>query len=601
MEDKKGQVTVFIIIAVIIVFGVTLFFILRGNNNIEPVPADLQPVYNTFLSCLEDDVLKGIEILEIQGGYIELPELEQGSDYLPFSSQLNFAGRSVPYWHYVSGNGIKKEKIPSKSFMEKNLAEFVDSRIKNCNLDRFPEEGFNISRGEPKSVINIRENNVEINLEMELGISKANKSAVLRNHVTSVPSKLGSLYNDAKIVYKKEFENTFLENYTIDTLRFYAPVDGIELSCSPKTWNADEVFDELQEAIETNTVALRTNEKIEGDNYFLIDLPIKNEVRFINSKNWPNNFEVNPTEGNLLLANPIGNQQGLGILGFCYVPYHFVYNLRFPVMVQVYDSYDEEFFQFPIIVAVEKNKPREPLNVNTLLTEDSELCEFKNVLTNVNVRSGSLPVDANISFECLGNRCKIGQTENGNLQAEFPQCVNGFVVAKAEGFEDKKQIYSTVNEGSINLNLKKIYDLRVNLKADEIPYRGNAIITFNSEKDTKTINYPDFKEVKLSQGIYEIQIYAFKDSSLQFQGGTKEQCVGLGFNKRCFEIEIPEQLISSVLSGGGKTEKVISEIELSNSNNIEINFERLKTPNTLEQLQENYFLIESKNLDVTLK
>ena len=599
MQDK-GQATVFIIIGLIIVAGVVLFLLLRESIVTERIPADLQPPYGTFLDCVKEDALRGIEILEIQGGYLELPELETGSDYMPFSSQLNFVGRPVPYWNYVSASGIQKEKIPSKSMMERHLAEFIDGRIKNCDLEKFSGRGFEVLLGEPDSETEIMENSVKVNLKMEVVISKGNETLNVREHSVSVRSGLGGLYDDARIIYGEELKSSFLENYVIDVLRFYAPVDGVEFSCSPKTWNADEIFDELLEAIETNTAALRTDEEIEGDGYFLVDLPIKNGARFINSRNWPNNLEVNPSEGNLLMASPVGNQQGLGIMGFCYVPYHFVYSLRFPVMVQVYSS-DGEFFQFPIVVSVEKNRPEASVNVSTPPSGDSELCGFRNVLTNVNVRSGSVPVDAEIYYECFGERCKMGETENGNLQAQFPQCVNGFVVAEARGFEKKKQIYSTVREGSLNVQLKKIHEMNVKMKSSGIPYHGNAIITFISEGNNKTVNYPNVRKVELSAGIYEIRVYAFENSSLTLREGNKEQCVGSGLNRRCFEIKIPSQLISSVLSGGGKTRDFMSESDLSGSGEIEIGFERLRKPDTLEQLQDNYALIENKDLTINLR
>ena len=595
--ENKGQVTIFIIIAIIIVFGVVLFFLLRDGVSYEQIPTDLQPVYNSFLFCLEEEVLTGVELLEFQGGYINLPDLVRGSGYIPFSSQLNFLGNPVPYWYYISGNGIQKTQVPSKSSMEKQLEEFVNERIKNCDLEEFSEQGFDISTGEPDTMVEIREKSIEVDLDMEIRISKADKNSTIEKHEISVSSVFGDLYNKAKAVYEHEFNSMFLENYSIDVLRLYAPVDGVELSCSPKLWNADEIFDELEEAIEINVLALRTDKGIKADDYFLVDLPIKNEVRFINSRDWPNTFEVNPSKENFLIAEPVGNQQGLGIIGFCYVTYHFVYDLKFPVMVQVYDSSGDEFFQFPILVVIEANQPRKSLSSNTDLVREPELCKFKNVLTNVFVS----PVDAKISYECFTERCEIGETTNRNLQAGFPQCVNGFVVARAEGFEETRQIYSSVSKGIVNINLKKIHELDVKIKSSGLSYNGNAIITFTSDKGSKTINYPDFKKVNLSEGNYEIQVYAFRNSPLQLEKGKKEQCVGSGFSQRCFEIEIPEQLISSVLVGGGKSEIMISELELSRTSILEIDFEKLRTPRTLEQLQNNYLLTENKNLDIELK
>ena len=78
----------------------------------QKIPASIQPIYTTFLSCLEEDALVGVDILMSQGGYINLPVFEPGSAYMPFSSQLNFIGNPIPYWYYVSGNNIEKEQVP---------------------------------------------------------------------------------------------------------------------------------------------------------------------------------------------------------------------------------------------------------------------------------------------------------------------------------------------------------------------------------------------------------------------------------------------------------------------------------------------------------
>ena len=35
-------------------------------------------------------------------------------------------------------------------------------------------------------------------------------------------------------------------------------------------------------------------------------------------------IEIHGTNGALMLARPVGNAQGMGAMGFCYSPYHFV-------------------------------------------------------------------------------------------------------------------------------------------------------------------------------------------------------------------------------------------------------------------------------------
>jgi hypothetical protein len=536
---------------------------------------------------------------------------------MPFSSQLNFVGNPIPYWYYISGNGIEREQIPSKTEMQEQLQKFVEGKIKSCNFERYYEEGFEIEFGEPEAIVNIANTNVEVKLNMRMSIEKGEDNALIQTHKVSVKSKLGELYNSAKRIYEKEQKDLFLENYAIDFLRLYAPVDGVDITCSPKIWDANEIFDSLEEAIEINTLALRTKGTVSDneDEYFVVDVDVSEDVRFITSRNWPSAFEVLPSDGNMLLANPVGNQPGLGILGFCYVPYHFVYNVKYPVLVQV-SSGDilegtSEIFQFPLAVVIQGNKPRESLKTSAGSAE-VELCKYKNTPVIVRTYDNSLNyVDAEISYTCFGEKCNIGNTFEGELNSAFPQCINGFVLARAEGFEDGKQILSTVQAGSVDIFLNKLYSMEVNLKLDGVDYDGEAMIYFVSEDGTKIVIYPDKENVELAEAQYEIQVYVFKDSSIKLPKTIHEECIEvprsgiwglIGMSeKNCFEIEIPTQIISNVLIGGGKQEYYILESKLQSSSIIEINAESLAVPGTLEELQNNYLVFEDKDLGVYFK
>jgi hypothetical protein len=609
MKFKRGQVTIFIIIAIIIVALIAGFFLLRGGVEKAQVPVFMDSLYNSFLSCLEEDVNTGISVLESQGGYIELPEFSPGSRYMPFSSQLNFLGNPIPYWYYVSGNGIEKEQVPSLKDMESELEGFIEKEIKNCVLEEYYEQGFEISQGEPKADVTIKNNLVRVNLDMSLGITKADETALVSSHKIDVNSNIGKLYNSALKVYNYEQENLFLEEYGIDTLRIYAPVDGVDFSCSPRTWSADIVFETLKEAIEVNTLFLKTDG--EKNDYYTVEIPVEEEVRFLNSKEWANSYEVVPSEGSALIANPVGNQEGLGILGFCYVPYHFVYNVRYPVLVQVYSDITEGIFQFPVAVVIQGNKPREPLDASASTFETSEICSYKNTRVKVRTYDSSLnSIDADIYYECFGDRCSIGQTTEGFLEEDFPQCVNGYIIAIADGFKETKYLHSTIYSGSADIILDKLYEKEVVLKVDGRLYNGKAIINFISSDDSRTVVYPEQKNVELSEGEYEIQAYIYEESSLNLQSGTYEQCIdvasGIGglfgiTKKQCFDVQIPSQIISNVLSGGGKETYYILESELTGSNTVEINAESLTTPKTIEQLQNNYILFDDKGLEVSFR
>ncbi len=609
MRNKRGQVTIFIIIAIIIIGSVAAYFFLIKPTAQASLPASIQPAYSSFLSCLEDKTRTGIDILESQGGYIELPDLEPGNRYMPFSSQLDFLGNPIPYWYYVSANNVQKEQVPSQGEMEKALGNFISDRIRECDYENYYSEGFEITQGEPRASVSIKSDSVDVRLAMDMTISKGEDTSIINTHKATVKSNLGSLYSSANTIYKKEQKELFLENYGIDTLRLYAPVDGVEISCSPKTWNAESVFSDLKEAIEVNTLALTTESPSTKENkYFFVNANINGEARFLTSKNWSNSFEVLPSQGQLLVATPVGNQQGLGVLGFCYVPYHFVYSVKYPVLVQVIKG--DEIFQFPLAVVIQGNKARIALN-STAAAVSANLCPYKNTETTVETYDAGLkPVNAEISYECFGETCSIGNSVSGTLRGEFPQCVNGFVIARADGFKEAKAQYSTTQAGSVNIVMSKLYDLNVALKLDNTNYNGKATIFFSSEDGSEAISYPEQKTVELGEGQYEISVYIYKDSSIQLQETSYQQCMnvhaGIGglfgiTQKSCYDVKIPSQVLSSVLAGGGKQDYYVLEGELKSANTIEINAESFTTPTTAEQLQNNYLAFENTGLEVDIR
>lgn len=619
--EKRGQVTIFIIIAVVVVAFVVGFFIFKDSIFQDSIPASIEPVYNTFLTCLENDVSVGLDILGMQGGYIELPTYESGSEYMPFSSQLDFMGHQIPYWYYVSGNNIEKNQVPSLSFMQNELADFVEGRIRDCVVEDYYNQGFTISFGEPEASVRIKDNEVDVDLNMMMKVnnSLAEESVVISGHSIIVKSSFGELYKSAREIYDEEQATLFLEKRGIDVIRNYAPVDGVEISCAPEIWQGQEVVSELREAIESNTFALRTSNsdfdlKEKENKYFVLNLDAKSNARFLNSKDWPSTYEIVPSEGSILVAEPVGTQAGLGILGFCYVPYHFVYDAKYPVLVQVYsgDSLEanSEVFQFATAVIIRGNNPRNPLEGSATMFNIPDLCLHKNSKTSVSVYDTDLnPIEADISYECFGTSCDIGKTSiTSSLPGEFPQCVNGFVMAKADGYKDEKEMYSTTIEGKVEIIMDRTYKKEVKLAVDNRAYSKNAIISFVSDDYSKTILYPEQTVVELPEGQYAISVRVYRESSLAIAKSVREQCIDipksgvggiLGMTKEeCYDIEIPAQIISNALSGGGEQEYYILESELEGSSAIEIYADSLPIPTTLEQLQSNYDVFELKGLNI---
>src|SRR3989344_4585573 len=133
MKSKRAQLTIFVIVAIIIVAGIAGYFVLKSGTFSTQIPQEFDPVYQAYLSCIKTDVEIGTKLLGTQGGYINLPNFEAGSTYSPFSSQLAFFGFGIPYWYYISANGIAKEQVPTLKEMENQLETYLNEKIIECD------------------------------------------------------------------------------------------------------------------------------------------------------------------------------------------------------------------------------------------------------------------------------------------------------------------------------------------------------------------------------------------------------------------------------------------------------------------------------------
>jgi len=618
LKRKNAQVSIFVILAILIVTVVAAYLILRGKSFEEPVPQELEPVYSYYLSCIEEETEIGALILGEQGGYIYPPEFSPGSEYMPFSNYLNFLGIGVPYWYYISSNGVKKQQVPSKEKMQEQLNDYLEEKIIECDFSQFEERGFVIKLQGPEVKSHIKDNAIDIEVNQNLDISYNDVNWRMTKHSVSKVSSLGKFYNLAIDIYRDNMNSMFLENYAVDILRLYAPVDGTELGCSPKIWMINDVREDLMEAIEANIAAI----KLKGDyyipkeksKYFIQDIGQDADVNvnFMFTRNWPMKMEVWPSEENLLRADPVGLQEGLGMLGFCYVPYHFVYDLGFPVMVQLYSS--NEMFQFPILVYVDKNVPREALDVQGLPDVVPELCEHKNSQFSVYTYNTNLEsVEAKIRFKCFDTTCDIGHTKLENseakLNANFPQCVNGYIIANAEGYKTKKYLTSTLDETSAIIILDRLYDLELEIQKQGSEIQDEfAVVTFTKGSEVKTVSYPNMKEIELTEGQYEIKAYVYTSSEINLQGSSTEKCIdvpktgvlgAMGMTKeKCFTMNIPDQMISFAVSGGGTQNYYITESELNTSKKLIIDTNAFNIPTKVEDVQTNYNNVNINHLGV---
>jgi len=623
--SRTGQVTIFVIIAIVLVLAIGGYFLLK-NTVFTQVPKSISPVQEYYSSCIRGLILDAASVAGSHAGYIENPDFTPGNNYAPFSSELDFLGTGIPYWYYISSSGLPKEQIPSKKQMEQQFNNYLEQQITICNLDSFVTQGYGINLGQAKFKTSINADKINVDLSQRIQINFGEDKYSVSGFNVETSSKLGAFYDLAKKIYDYQIKNAFLENYSRDVLYTYAPVSGTKFECSPVIWNPNDVLNKLRKALEVNIQAI----KVQGDyytganDYYVVgkgsDLNLKNEqVNFLYSENWAGRFEVWPTKGGLMQANPLGTQPGLSGMGFCYAPYKFVYDLYFPVLIQISDRTGEELFQFPFAVVISKNVPR-VAQESVYIEQQASICDNANTEISVSTYNVNLePIEAALQFKCVNDVCHIGKTQLDNqtsmstLSASVPQCYNGFIIANAPGYKEKKYQISTNSETSADIILDREYQLSVEVYVDRVLTSDSSILVITDSNDASfgaNLAYPQNNKLALAEGDYLFDLKVFRQNALTLPPITSTQCVNvpkeglLGFlgleEEKCTTINVPSQTLTNVLYAGGKINQYITPSELEGASTLKIYATSIGLPANYEDIALGYDRIQTKSLYVEI-
>ncbi len=182
---KRGQVTIFIIIAIIIVASTILFFIFRGKLGILESQAN-DPTYLFIESCIEDTGKDAIYFISRNGGY--------------FFSPAASTSEGIPYYYY---NG--KNYMPSIERIEEEISSYIEGTLSYCTEEfvDFPE--FNITEGKIKAKTTIKDEKIILEIEYPVTIKKGKTTIRLKNfRDIIILARVGTIYDSIKEMMQEQ-------------------------------------------------------------------------------------------------------------------------------------------------------------------------------------------------------------------------------------------------------------------------------------------------------------------------------------------------------------------------------------------------------------
>jgi hypothetical protein len=167
--NKRGQLTIFIIIAILVVAGVILFFVFRddfGNKSSGGVNSDPLQIY--VQECIDELLITGIQLIGIQGGYYYMPEEFLLTEYA-----------DIAY-------GYNNEKVLiSKSELEKQINYYIEDVVYMCVYNEVILSSL-VDVGEPKARTYLQGDKILVKLDFPLAFEKGKSSSRIRDFKSEI-------------------------------------------------------------------------------------------------------------------------------------------------------------------------------------------------------------------------------------------------------------------------------------------------------------------------------------------------------------------------------------------------------------------------------
>ena len=229
MKNKRAQITLFVIIAIIIVAVFVLVFTFRGK--IIPQISG-KPIKNpeAFLSsCLEEKIREGIKIISSQGGYVN------------HSLYLDLDNERIHYLCFTQNYYlpcINQEPMLIKHLSDE-LHDYIEDDVENCFAqleDGLKKEGYEVDLNYKGFEIILIPKKVTIQTESSIVLKKTEESTRQENLKIAITSRF---YDLAEVVQEILSQEARFCNFDIQGfMLFYNEFDVDKF----KTGNSETIY-----------------------------------------------------------------------------------------------------------------------------------------------------------------------------------------------------------------------------------------------------------------------------------------------------------------------------------------------------------------------
>lgn len=193
MNVKRGQISIFILISLVILIAFSFIFYLNSSEEAEIEISKVtssDPIELFVNLCLDDIAEKGVYVIGLQGGYYDGDSLSEENPFV-----------KIPYYWFE-----QEDKMPSKEFIQQELAEYVELNLLGCinDFESLKEQGYIFTVGEIEADSSINEEDVVVNLQFPIEAISGNNVFNFKEFSTKINFNFNEKYNLVKQIIEEQ-------------------------------------------------------------------------------------------------------------------------------------------------------------------------------------------------------------------------------------------------------------------------------------------------------------------------------------------------------------------------------------------------------------
>jgi hypothetical protein len=470
---RRGQVSIFIIIGLIILISFLIFFYARRGLLLErefrtglaEVPVAFKPVERYIEYSIQAALISALQNAGQYGGYVGGLALDGQTEGLnPFRT----SSRTVPYWYYMSSPDVCEAYCSFSTLMpplkrtagamsiESQVDSWVKQRLLELDFSDFKFQGIDVEPlADPDVTATIDEGRISARVSYPLRLSRVGESVTLSDFQAQVPTEFSRVYSLAWLLTRLHRDTFFIEGYTLNLISTYSdlradrlpPTGGrTEVFGSPVFWELSGVRTQLVRDVlsKLNLITFMGSSNFNPSDIVTgatVELGTQQyediSIRLLHPDTSPFYLDINGLSQGLLGPGTFSTSTWL--FSLVLKQYEFDYDLSFPVLVTLKAPYglnnQDYMFQFALEANIRNNMPiRDNFDASTPGSRPTMFCNVEQRVggeTLIRAATGfGQPIPGvDLYYECAQDRCYVGKTgSDGSLSVRLPVCIGGKLI-----------------------------------------------------------------------------------------------------------------------------------------------------------------------------